>query len=171
MQNTEDPKQAIEKIYEKIKDVDIAMLTTADKEKGTLHSRPMSTNKQVDPDGTIWFFTYDDSLKADEVAQDNNVNLSYAEPAKQLYVSVSGTARIVKDKAKMQELWNPVLKAWFPDELETPNIALLKVSPTEAEYWDANSNKMVQLFQMVRAIVTGTQADYGEHAKIEMKSR
>ncbi|RYD79232.1 MAG: general stress protein [Sphingobacteriales bacterium] len=165
---TDEQKQQLPTIYEKIKDVDIAMLTTIDRKRGTLHSRPMSTNKQVEPDGTIWFFTYNDSEKASEVEMHENVNLSYSLPSSQLYVSVSGTAEMVQDKAKMKEFWNPILKAWFPDGLETPNIALLKVTITEAEYWDSNSNKMVQLFQIVRAIVTGTEADYGKHEKIDL---
>jgi general stress protein 26 len=168
MTYTDQQKEQLQKIFEKIKDVDIAMLTTIDVAKGTLHSRPMSTNKQVDPDGTIWFFTYANSEKASEVEKHKNVNLSYSEPKKQLYVSVSGSGEIVEDKAKMKALWRPILKAWFPDELETPNIALLKVTITEAEYWDSNSNKMVQLFHIVRALVTGTEASYGDHKKIEL---
>lgn len=169
MTYTAQQKEQLQKVLEKVKDVDIAMLTTIDRAKGTLHSRPMSTNKQVDPDGTIWFFTYSTSEKASEVEKHKNVNLSYSEPGKQLYVSISGTGEIVEDKAKMKELWQPILKAWFPDELETPNIALLKVTISEAEYWDANSNKMVQLFHIVRALVTGTEASHGEHEKIDLQ--
>jgi general stress protein 26 len=170
MQYTDQQKQELPKIYEKIKDIDIAMLTTVDRAKGTLHSRPMSTNKQVEPDGTIWFFTYCNSEKATEVEKHQNVNLSYSDPENQKYVSISGSAEITEDKAKMKELWSPILKAWFPEELETPNIALLKVSIAEAEYWDSTSNKMVQLFQIAKAIITGEEADYGKHEKIDLQN-
>jgi general stress protein 26 len=94
--------------------------------------------------------------------------LSYASPDDNAYVSVSGTAEIVKDKAKMEELWNPILKAWFPDGLETPGICLLKVTAEQAEYWDSPNSKIVQIAGFVKAMVTGKSADGGENEKISL---
>lgn len=158
--------EQIAKLNDLIKDVRIAMMTTVE-DDGSLRSRPMATQQSAF-DSNLWFFTRDDSGKVDEVGNDRHVNLSYANPDKQSYVSISGTATLTHDKAKMEELWNPIYKAWFPDGLDDPQIALLSVSPTEAEYWDSSSSKMVNLFQMVKGAVTGKEPDMGENERIQL---
>jgi general stress protein 26 len=162
----EDNTQNVAKLAKLIKGVKIAMMTTADTD-GTLRSRPMAT-QESEFDGDLWFFTGKSSHKMTEIDADHRVNLSYADPGKSLYVSVSGTARISLDRAKIEQLWTPVLKAWFPKGLEDPDIALLKVTPTQAEYWDTAGSKVVQAIGFVKAIVTGERAKPGDHAKITM---
>lgn len=127
----------------------------------------MST-QQFEENGEIWFFTDDQSHKVDELAKDNRVNLSYAKPDDSTYVSVSGRGELLKDKAKMKELWNPILKAWFPDGLDDPHLALLKVEVEQAEYWETTAGKIVQLLGFVKSLATGQQADWGENQKIEL---
>ncbi len=160
-------QEALDKLAELIKDINIAMLTTIEAD-GNLHSRPMATIKPDKSDGTLWFFTNKDSAKVDEVRHDDRVSLSYAEPGDNCYVAVSGTARLVHDRAKMEELWNPLYRAWFPEGLDDPHLALLKVSAERAEYWDAPSSKMVQLYGFVKAIATGQTYDAGEHERIKL---
>src|ERR1044072_9184841 len=101
MAATTDHDTQIKELGELIKDSSFAMLTTTEPD-GTLRSRPMGTIDR-EFDGTLWFFTQDHAAKADEVRQDSHVNLSYAEPNDNLYVSVSGTAQVVRDRAKMEE--------------------------------------------------------------------
>lgn len=165
-QNQPTRQEAIEKLRDMIMGIDIAMLTTVDDSDGTLRSRPMST-QQVEFDGDLYFFTYNNSPKADDVRSEHQVNVSYAHPGKDLYVSVSGLATMSLDRAKMQELWSPVLKAWFPQELETPNIALLRVVVDKAEYW-ASDGKIAEVINMVKAVITGTEADYGKNEKLDL---
>lgn len=161
-------KTDIEKIRDLIKGIRIAMLTTIDTD-GSLRSRPMGT-QEAEFDGDLWFFTTASSAKVHEVERDGRVNASYAAPDDNRYVSLSGTAQLVRDRAKAKELWNPILKAWFPDGLEDPDLALLRVRVEKAEYWDAPSSKMVQLAGFVKAIVTGQRADgLGENEKINLK--
>jgi general stress protein 26 len=162
----ESREEAIEKVQGLIEDIDFAMLTTIDTDN-VLRSRPMSTQK-AEFDGTLWFFTSDKTHKIDEIERDNRVNVSYAKPDDNVYVSVSGTASISKDRAKMEELWNPILKAWFPDGLDQPDICLLKVDVEQAEYWDSPSSTLVQIYGFVKAIVTGTPARGGENEKINL---
>lgn len=164
---TQDERGAsLKKLNELIKDVRIAMLTTAETD-GTLRSRPMGT-QQVEFDGDLWFFTYASAGKVQEVQHDEHVNVSYANPDDQVYVSVSGSARLVRDRQKMEELWNPILKAWFPQGLDEPDIALLKVEVEQAEYWDSPNGTMVQLVGFVKALLTGRQADAGENEKLSL---
>jgi general stress protein 26 len=158
----------VAKLGELIKDIRVAMLTTVDNE-GRLHSRPMET-QQSEFDGTLWFFTDSESEKVHELERDRHVNLSYAKPDDQRYVSVSGTASTVRDQAKMKELWSPLHKAWFPKGLDDPNIALLRVDVDRAEYWDAPSSATVRLFGFAKAVLTGKR--YGEegvdHQKVNL---
>ena len=156
------------KLGELIKDVKIAMLTTAESD-GTLRSRPMATQKE-EFEGTLWFFTRASSPKVEEVEQRHQVNLSYAAPDSNTYVSVSGTAALVRDPAKAKQLWNPILKAWFPQGLEDPDLALLHVEVDKAEYWDSPSSAMVHLVAFVKAIATGHayKPSPGEHEKIQV---
>src|SRR5450631_3516090 len=128
------------RLAEKIKGVRIAMLTT-EEEDGTLRSRPMAT-QEMEFNGDLWFFTYADSAKVDDVQQHRQVNLSYVKPDDNLFVSVVGTGQLVRDRQKIKELWNPFVKAWFPNGQDDPNVALLKVTVTSAEYWDAPGGKV-----------------------------
>jgi general stress protein 26 len=153
----EDTRQAsIEKLKSLTEGIDFCMLTTVN--GGHLRSRPMST-QEMDESGDLWFFTSDDTHKVDEIETDDRVNVAYAKPDKQVYVSVSGRGSVSKDRAKMEELWSPELKAWFPEGLDDPHLSLLKVSIEEAEYWDSPNSKIVQLYGFVKAMVTGQQAD------------
>jgi len=160
-----DNQESLKKLKELVDEVRIAMLCTSQDDH--LRSRPMST-AQFDDEGNLWFFTNEHSGKADELAHNHQICLAYSSPSKNSYISISGDARIVNDWAKMKELYNPAIKAWFPQGLDDPNLALLKVTPFQAEYWDSSSSKMVTLFQMAKAIVTGEKYNEGQHGKIEL---
>ncbi len=164
---SEELQAAIAKLDELIKDIEIAMLTTLD-ENGHLHSRPMATQKESFA-GEIWFFTYRDSHKVLEVESDARVNVAYAAPDKNRFVSIAGRARLVTDAAKIHDLWKPVLKAWFPDGPETEGIALLKIEVETAEYWDSPASAVVKLAGFVKATLTGMPMQSGENEKIDLK--
>ncbi|MDQ3131962.1 MAG: pyridoxamine 5'-phosphate oxidase family protein [Acidobacteriota bacterium] len=163
--NEKTREESIEKLKGLIEDIDFAMLTTIN--GGHLRSRPMSTQK-YEGDNSLWFFTSDQTHKVDEIEADNRVNVAYSKPDDNVYVSVSGRAAIVKDKAKIEELWNPILKAWFPEGLDDPTLCLLKITVEEAEYWDSPNSKLVQIAGFVKAIVTGKAADGGEYGKVSL---
>ena len=163
---TKSRSENIQKINELVKDVRIAMLTTVD-ENGLLRSRPMATQK-TEFDGDLYFFTKEHSPKMDEVEKDHNVNVAYANPDKQHYVSLSGKARVINDRAKMKELWTPELKAWFPDGLEDSELGLLKIETSQAEYWDAPNSTVVYLVGLAKAIATGETYHPGENEKVKL---
>lgn len=166
MADVTDRERDVEKLRDLIKDVKVAMLTTEEQD-GTLRSRPMAT-QQTEFDGDLWFFTSAGSPKVDEVRRNRRVNVSYADPNDQHYVSVSGTAELVTDRRKMKELWSPLYKAWFPDGLDQPDLALLKVHVEQAEYWDLPSGKAVALAGFVKSLVTGKRFEGGEDRKVEL---
>jgi general stress protein 26 len=156
------------KLREIVKAVDICMLTTVD-ERGDLHSRPMSNNRDVEFDGDLWFFTYGSSHKVDEVGRVPKVNASFADVDGQLYASLTGHAEVVRDRAKVEELWKPHLRAWFPEGVDTPDIALLKVTVERAEYWDSSQSFIAHAVGLVSSLVTGETAQVGENEKINLK--
>ncbi len=153
-------------MIEKIEEINTAMLSTVEPD-GTIRSRPMRHLK-VDESGAIYFFTGYNSGKTDEIKNDSHVNLSYAKPGDQLYVSVSGTAQVYRDQQQIDDLWNPFMKSWFPEGKEDPNIGILKVTVDQAEYWDSPSSAVVHLYGVVKAAITGEPARPGENKKINL---
>ena len=164
-----DLNENIRTLGQKIKGIKIAMLTTVDPD-GVLRSRPMAT-QEAEFDGRIWFFTRNSSGMVHSVEADQHVNLAYSDPSDHRWISVAGRARLVHDKDKMAELWTPALKAWFPEGLEDPEIALLCVDAESAQIWDSPSGALVHLVGFTKAILTGKPYDErGETQKLDIKS-
>ena len=158
-----------DKLWELIKDTRFGMLTHRHSD-GQLHSHPLTTqNKTVDEQSTLYFFVPRDGDIVRHVATDPSVNVAYANTDADSYVSVTGSAGVLEDQAKKEELFNPAAKAWFPGGPTDPNLALLAVRILDAEYWDVDDSKMVQLLKMAKAAVTGEPPkNLGEHKKLNV---
>jgi general stress protein 26 len=156
----------IQKLAELIADTRVAMFTTRAAD-GTLRSRPMAT-QQAPFAGELWFFTSRSSDKSSEIGQAAEVNVAYAKPDDQSYVSVSGRAHLVDDRAKARELWNPLYKAWFPQGVDDPDLRLIRIDVTGAEYWDASSSAMVHLIGFAKAVATGERYEPGDNASVRL---
>ncbi|WP_143961851.1 pyridoxamine 5'-phosphate oxidase family protein [Litoribacter populi] len=166
---TQTKNEELKRLRELIEKIELAMMVTQDGEE--LRARPMTTS-QMDEAGHLWFFTNEFSSKTGEILEHDEVNLSYADKGSNSYVSISGKASLVHDKNKVDELWSPILKAWFPEGKEDPDLALIKVVPHSSEFWDSNANKMVQLFKISKAIIKGEtyqqQASDDENSKLDL---
>ncbi|MGJ7581029.1 pyridoxamine 5'-phosphate oxidase family protein [Variovorax sp. RHLX14] len=158
-----------QKLWELIKDTRFGMLVHRHSD-GMLHSHPLTTqNKDVDEDATLYFFIPKDGEIARHVATDSVVNVSYANTSSDSYVSIAGNAALLEDQAKKEQLFNAFAKAWFPKGVTDPNLGLLTVKIDDAEYWDVDDSKMVQLFKMAKAAMTGeTPKQMGEHKKLDL---
>jgi general stress protein 26 len=167
MSETTTQADNLEKLRDMIKDIDFCMLTTID-EQGDPHSRPMSSNGDIDPNGDLWFFTGLTSHKVNEVASSPKVNVSFAEPKNQRYVSVTGVAELVRDRKKIDELWRPEFKMWFPKGKDDPEVALLRISLEKGEYWDSPSSTIGYALSFVSSLVTGKEAEFGENKKVNL---
>ena len=146
------------KLCKLIVDMSVAMLTSFDAE-GTLASRPMAP-LEMDGNGALWFFT---DLRSAKVQELRNLNLSFADTQHASYVSLSGHGEINTDRARMQRLWTPFAKPWFPEGPDSAHLGLLKFMPEAAEYWDAPHNSMVRMFAMAASVVAGKPVAMGEH--------
>ncbi len=151
------------KLWNLIKSVEVAMLVTED--DGHLRSRPMAMS-QREFDGTLWFFTRASSHKVTEVESEQRVNLAFAHPGKQNYVSVSGRASLVRDASAISDHWSEAVRVWFPKGKDDPEIALLKVAVDAAEYWDAPSSTMLHAYGYVKAVLTGESPRPGGHGTV-----
>lgn len=158
---------ALEKMKSLVESVNVCMYCTKN-EIGKMISRPMGTAK-VDDDGTIWFFTDDDTTAAEDAKGTSDVCLNYSSTSSNTYASISGKARLVKDKSKMEELWNDFLKTWFPDGLGTPGISLIAVSPESGQYWESDATRLKLLYSYLKAKVTGEPADGSEGTTGKLK--
>ena len=151
------------KLWELIKPLEVGMLVTQHHQE--LHARPMHL-VQSDFDGLLYFFTNKDCLKADEIDENPDVCVAFSQPKAQTYVSVSGTAAICKDQLLIDQFWNPFVAAWFPQGKEDPSVVLIKIKLYSAEYWNATSNTLVQLFAYAKALFIKEPPNMGEHGKL-----
>lgn len=156
-------------LWDLIKDIKFGMLTHRHSD-GMLHSHPLTTqNRSADEGSRLYFFVPRNSEIARRLQQDGNVNVSYADPGKDSYVSLSGQGAIVKDDAKKAALWSAGDKAWFPAGPTDPDLALLEVSIRHAEFWDVKESKMAQLTKMAKAALTGEPPKgLGEHKELSL---
>jgi general stress protein 26 len=162
-----DSNKQHEVLWDLIKDTRFCMLAHRHSD-GSLHSHPLATqNKTLAADGLLYFFVSKSSEVGQRLQQDGNVNLAYANPGKDTWVSVTGTARINTDLGKKKELFSVMTKAWFPDGPGDPNMELVEVHIDEAEYWNVKENKLLQLLKMGTAAVTGhPPRKMGEHQEV-----
>ena len=168
-----DNAQMRDKVWNMIKDIRICTMVTQCHD-GQMCARPMAA-RQDDFKGTLWFFTKAGSKKVQQIQSNEHVLLAYAEPNSQEYVNLSGTADIIHDRNRIHALWTETMRAWFPDGPDTPEIALIRVIPESAEYWDAASGLFVQAFGFVRALMGGRSLGesmpryLGEHASFRLQ--
>jgi general stress protein 26 len=153
------------KLGELIRDIRVGLLTTMDRDGG-FHTRPVQT-LQVEADRTLWFFTDWSSPKVGELHDDVRVNLAYADHARNVYVAVTGSGRLIRDIQKAKELWTIEQRAYYPKGPEDERLALLRIAIERAEYWIA-PGRVSYLVAAVTAAVTGTPAGViGESRKFE----
>lgn len=153
MEKNLEREEALKKFKKLVEEVRTCMFITNTQEEHE-HTRPMST-VDVEDNGTIWFYTDIRSIKVEEVATDKKVHLTFAHPGKESYLDVHGTSSVVTDRNLIKQKWSPVVKAYFPNGADDPNVALLKVQPDEVYYWESETGKMVQFLKMAVAAVTG----------------
>ena len=161
-------QEAIKKLQDMAEEINTCLFCTNLKTDDGATCRPMSTQK-VDGNGDIWFFSAKDSDKNKDIRSDNKVQLFYAHPGKSSYMVVNGTATISTDRQKIEELWSPLVKAWFKEGKDDPNVSLIKVSDINAYYWDMKGNKMINFFKMVASVATGKTLIDAEEGALNLK--
>lgn len=155
-------------LWKLIKDIKFGMFGTYHTD-GHFHARPMTTQSHlIDEHDVLWFFMSRKGDTVTDVMANPQVNVTYADPGKDTYVSVSGNATVVEDMAKKNELWNVFAKAWFPGGAKDEDLALVQVKIMHCQYWDVHESKLVQLYQIAKAAITGEPpSKMGETGEIQ----
>lgn len=152
------------KVAELVKNFRFAMFVTRHTD-GTLVAHPL-TVQEAEFDGDLWFLVSKNSSPIRDLAADPNANVSLS--SNDAWVSLSGSARLIEDREKLDELWNPVVEAWFPDGPDDPAVGVLKFTADSAEYWDTPGGKIATAFSFVKSKITGERYDGGESGKVDL---
>lgn len=155
------------KVLHLVEGIDYALFTTRGEDGVPLRARPMAYRK-VEGDGDLWFFTKRDSRKVREIGADPQTLVSFADPRRQVFVSITGRSTVVGDRDKVGALWNEIYRAWFPGGPDDDNVVLIRVEAEHAEYWDAPSSAVVYAFGYLKAVVTGKPARAGEIGEVDL---
>jgi general stress protein 26 len=152
-----------QKVHDLIQKTRLAMLTSVGPD-GRLMSKPMAT-QDVEFDGDVWFIAERDSVKVRNIQANPQVNVAYS--SSDSWVSVSGTAAVVDDQAKLAELWDTFTDAWMEGGPENPNNILIRIRADSAEYWDTPGSKVTQVANLVKAKVTGKRFE-GDNEQVDL---
>jgi general stress protein 26 len=153
-----------DRVWELMKKISICMLANWNGRE--LHARPMAAYVRRE-ENAIYFLSDARHHKDEDIARYRKVCLAFADTGGQNYVSLAGHAEFSSDRNKIKELWGTPAKAWW-DSPDDPNIRVLRVTPDEAEYWEAPS-KTVAYVKMAAAALTGQRPDMGENRKVAMR--
>ena len=159
-------EDAVKKIKDFVDEIKVCMFCTSVTDM-PFRTRPMST-LEVDEEGNLWFFSGKSSDKNDEIKNDDTVQLIYSKNSDVHFLTITGKASLVEDQAKKDELWNPIVKAYFPEGKDDPNLSLVKIKPEAAHYWDTINGKMITWFKMAASAVTGNQNNVGVEGKLKV---
>ena len=160
MTSDQDPTTTVAEIMEETR---IAVLTYVSLE-GALVSTPMGTQDFDDP-ATTWFITERSSDKVRALEADPRVNVSYSSKAG--WVSLSGTAHVSDDRAKLEELWDPSAGAFMSGGPEDPDNVLLRIDGETAEYWES-PGKVAVAVQMAKGLVSDDKPDLGDNDTVKL---
>ena len=162
-------KQAqMDTIQAMVKDIKYTMMTTRNGENH-LHSCPMNTTETSIGAKEIWFIGHKPSETVDNIKQNPEVNLAYVIQDSEKYLSISGTAELVEDEEKLNELWSVMYNAYFEQGKDDLKVQLIKVVPHGAEYW-ANGNAITSAVKMAAAALTdnAVEKSLGENFSIKL---
>ena len=158
--------EARNKLKEMAEDIKTCMFCTE------LSSRPIPTRpmalREVDDMGNLWFISSEESNKNDEIKDDNDVQLIFAKNSDAHFLSVYGKATIYRDRKSIEEVWTPFAKTWFEEGKDDPNVSAIKVTPTDAYYWDTKNGKMVTLLKIAVGAITGNIDEGGVEGRLNV---
>ncbi|MES2848988.1 MAG: pyridoxamine 5'-phosphate oxidase family protein [Bacteroidota bacterium] len=159
--------EAVERIKETVKQSSVCFFCTDINKGHSFATRPMSV-QEVDDEGNLWFLSANDSHKNAEIENDSAVQLLFKGSAYSDFLSLYGHATVSTDKAKIKELWEPIVKAWFTEGEDDPRITVIKVSPQEGYYWDNKHGNLVALVKTAVGALVGKTYDDSVEGDIKL---
>jgi general stress protein 26 len=145
-----------DRVWAHIETIRVAMVVTHDGRGDELRARPMAARPSRE-ENAIYFLTDAGSGKVGEVKENCSVCLVFADTKAQIFLSVTGQARLSNDRALVKKFWSVADKAFWRDEND-PAIRVFRVEPLEAEYWEGSA-ALVTYVRMIAARMTGNKPD------------
>lgn len=130
--------------------------------------RPMNV-REVDDEGNLWFLSASDSHTNQELLANPAVQLFFQGSAHSDFLTLIGKGAVSTDKAKIKELWEPLLKTWFTEGIDDPRITVIKVTPSEGYYWDNKHGNVVAGIKMLIGAAIGKTLDDSIEGKLKVK--
>jgi general stress protein 26 len=158
--------EAIKKIKELAEDIRVCLFCT-DLTTQPIATRPMSI-QEIDDAGNLWFISSKTSNKNFEISKDNRVQLLFSKASEAHFLSVYGVATIYKDQSTIDQIWTPIAKAWFEEGSKDPDVTVIKVTPSDAYYWDTLNGKIISLIKIAASALTGEKSDGGVEGAIRV---
>ena len=141
-------QEAVSKIKEIVDKAQNCFFCTAVPTGESGAARPMNV-RQVDDEGNLWFLSANDSHTNEELALDPSVKLYFQGSEHSDFLHLNGHATISTDRAKIEELWEPVLRTWFTEGVDDPRITVIKVAASDGYYWDTKHGNVVAGVKML----------------------
>ncbi len=148
----------VAKIRELVKDAKTCFFCTAIRKGQAVPTRPMSV-QEVDDQGRLWFLSASDSSQNEQLASDPAVQLMFQGSSHSDFLTLYGQATVSRDKKKIEELWNPLVKTWFTEGKDDPRITVICVTPENGYYWDTKHNRMIAFAKMIVGAAIGKTLD------------
>lgn len=158
-------REAIEKLQELGESIDFCLFCTG--KQLPLDVRPMSTLK-VDDEGKIYFFSSASSRKNKAINDNDEIQLLYCKPSSSEFMDVYGRAKVSRDPHLIDELWEDLHKAWFPEGKDDPTLTVITVYPENGYYWDTKQGMMINFLKIIAAAATGKTMDGGIEGELEL---
>lgn len=169
-------KDELKTFYEMVESIEIAMMTTR-RPDGHLESRAMATQKPA-AGADIWFVTLESTGKLRDIEHDPHVNLSFYKDRTREWISVSGLAKLSRDRQKIHELYAPDWKMWFPEEddprhgtPDDPRMVLIGVDVHAAVFLEMTKPQPVVLYELAKGWLTGSEPDLGDMHRLDHARR
>lgn len=160
-------KEAVEKLKELAKGAENCFFCTDIKTGLPMSVRPMSV-LDVDDSGNLWFMSQKDSEKNNEISTDPFTHLFFQQNKNSGFLNIYGISEVIEDRAKIEELWSPLLKVWFQDGKDDEKISLIRVTPTQVYYWDTKHGEAIAFLKMAASVITGKTMDDSVEGELDV---
>lgn len=160
-------EKAFAKVRELLAHFPIAFMVTSS--AGTVHARPIGVvGDHAAFDGTLWFITDRRSRKVGEITGGSGISLIFQNDERGAYLHLCGRATVVEDRERLEELYTPVQRAWFPDGLDDPHMTLIRFDASRGHFWDGHQSRVRMALAFVTAMVTGEPGRSGNAGTVTL---
>jgi general stress protein 26 len=159
--------QAIQKIRDLVETSRTCFFCTSLDAGPSSPSRPMGV-EQIDDTGNLWFLSSSDSHKNQQLTNDSKVKLYFQGSSHSDFLELTGIATLSRDKAKIKELWKPIMKTWFTAGIDDPRITVIRFQPTDGYYWDTKHGPFVAGIKMMIGATLGRTMDDSIQGRLQV---